>query len=82
MHRHIYCTVVSHFSKSIPQTTTFWALGLGLLGIRVILRGNSGFYDRIKGWRNGNGLGEEKWDTTACTVARLSTRINKSCLVK
>ena len=38
--------VVSHFSKSISQTTTFWELGLGSFGIRVILRGKLGFNDR------------------------------------
>ena len=38
------------FSKSITQVTTFWKLGigLGLLEIRVILRGKLGFYGRIR----------------------------------
>ena len=40
--------VVSHFSKSISQTTTFWELGLGFFGIRVILRGKSGFYAGVR----------------------------------
>ena len=31
--------VLSHSSKSISQTTTFWEFGLGLFDIRVILRG-------------------------------------------
>ena len=37
---------LSHFSKTISQTTTFWKSGLGFLGIRVILRGKLGFYGR------------------------------------
>ena len=37
--------VLSHFSKSISQTTSFWELGLGLFGIRVVLRGKSGIYE-------------------------------------
>ena len=49
---------VSHFSKSISQTTTSWELVLGLLGIRVILRGKLGFYSRSQAldkwsWRSG-----------------------------
>ena len=36
-------SLVSHIFKSIPQTTTFLGLGLGLWGIRVILRGMFGF---------------------------------------
>ena len=49
---------MSHFSKSISQTMTFWELGLGLFGIRVILRGKLGFYGRSKvleklSWRTG-----------------------------
>ena len=39
---------MSHFSKSISQTTSFWELGLGLIGVRVILRGKLGFYGRSK----------------------------------
>ena len=42
--------VVSHFSKTISQTPTFWelglGLGLGLLEVRLILRGKLGFYGR------------------------------------
>ena len=50
--------VVSRFSKSISQTTTFWELGLGVFGITVILRGKFGLYGRSKvlekwSWRSG-----------------------------
>ena len=52
--------IMSHFSKSISQITTFLKLGLGsgFFGIRVILRGKLGFYDRSKvlenwSWRSG-----------------------------
>ena len=51
-------TVVSHFSKTISQTTTFWKLGLGLLDLRVILGGNYGFMAGVRFWRFGFGLGE------------------------
>ena len=44
--------VVSHFSKSISQTTTFWELGLGFSGIRVILWGTLGLYAGVRFWRN------------------------------
>ena len=50
-------TVVSHFSKTISQTMTFWELGLGFFGIRVIIRGQFAFYGRSKVL--------EKWETTA-----------------
>ena len=50
-------TVVSHFSKSISQTTTFWELGLGLFGIMVILKGKLGFYGRSEVMKR-DGLGE------------------------
>ena len=40
--------IVFHFSKSILETMTFKEFGLGLLEIRVILRGKIGFYDRSK----------------------------------
>ena len=43
--------IVSHFSKSISQTTTFWELGLGFFGIRVILRGKLGSYAGVRFWR-------------------------------
>ena len=50
---------MSHFSKSISQTTTFWELGLGLFSIRIILRGKLVFYDSsmtvVRLWRNGLG---------------------------
>ena len=36
-------SVVFHFSKTISQAMTFWELGLGLFGIRVIQRGKLGF---------------------------------------
>ena len=39
-------SVVFHSSKTISQITTFWELGLGLCGIRVILRGKLGFSGR------------------------------------
>ena len=47
-----------HFCKTISQTTTYWELGLGLLGIRVILTGMIGFHGRSKvleklNWKNG-----------------------------
>ena len=45
--------VVSHFSKFISQTTTFWEFGLGFSGIRVILRGKLGLYAGVRFWRNG-----------------------------
>ena len=46
------------FSKSISQTKTFWELGIGSIGIRVILRGKLGIYSRSKvlekwSWRSG-----------------------------
>ena len=41
-------SVAPHFPKSISPTTTFWELGLGFFGIRVILRGKSGFHGRSK----------------------------------
>ena len=47
--RSYYCSmVVSHFSKTPSQTTTFCELGLGILGIRVTLTGMLGFYGRSK----------------------------------
>ena len=54
----LFQVVVSHFSKSISQTTTFWELGLGVFGIRVILKGKLGLYGRSKvlekwSWRSG-----------------------------
>ena len=54
--------VVSNFSESISQTTTFWNLVLGLLEVRVILRGKLGFYGRIKV--------SEKWGTTILNESR------------
>ena len=45
--------VLSHFSKSISQTMTFWELGLFFFGIRVILRGKLGLYAGVRFWRNG-----------------------------
>ena len=44
---------VSHFSKSISLTTTFWESGLGFFGIRVVLRGKLGLYAGVRFWRNG-----------------------------
>ena len=48
-----HSAVVSHFSNSISPTTTFWELGLGFFGIRVILRGKLGLYAGVRLWRNG-----------------------------
>ena len=45
-----------HDPRPFPQTTTFWDLKLGLLGIRVTLTGRLGFY--------GRSMVLEKWDTT------------------
>ena len=36
-------SVVSHFSKTISQTTTFWELGLDFFGIKVTFKGNEGY---------------------------------------
>ena len=36
--------VVSHFSKTISETTTFWESGLGFLVKKVILKGQLGSY--------------------------------------
>ena len=44
--------VVSHFSKSISPTTTFWELGLGFFGVRVILRGKLVLHAGVRFWRN------------------------------
>ena len=44
--------VVSHFSKSISQTTTFWKLGSVFFGIRVILGEKLGLYAGVRFWRN------------------------------
>ena len=60
----IKLAVVSHFSNSISQTTTFWDLRLGFFTIRVILKGKLGLYmEGVRFWRNG--LGEvghnQKW---------------------
>ena len=58
-------SVVSHFSKTISQTMTFWELGLGLLEVRVILRGISGFMTGVKSWRNR--LGEVGHNHAICS---------------
>ena len=55
---HNLVVVVSHFSKSISQTTTVWELGSGVFGIRVMPRGKLGFYGRSMvlekwSWRSG-----------------------------
>ena len=50
----LFFYALSHFSKTISQTRTFWELGLDLLEVRVILRGKLLFYGRSKG-------GLEKW---------------------
>ena len=52
--------LLSHFSKSISQTTTFWELGLGFFGIRVKLRGKLGS-KVLEKWSS------EKWGTTIST---------------
>ena len=44
--------IVSHFSKFISQTTTFWELRLIFFGVGVILRGKLGFYAGVRFWRN------------------------------
>ena len=49
-------TVVHYFSKTISQKTTFWKLGLGLFGIRVILRVKLGFYGRSMVLEKRNGV--------------------------
>ena len=49
---------MSHFSETVSPRTSFWELGLGLLGVRVLPRGKLGFHDWSKvlekwSWRSG-----------------------------
>ena len=58
----------AHFSKSISQTTTFWELGLGFFGIRIILTGKLGLYAGVKFWSL------EEWGTTLMTNLQSSDK--------
>ena len=65
---HIHSFMLIEGKCPTSQTTTFWELGLGLMDIRVILRGKWGLYGRSKvlekwSWRSGTQPNwGSKWD--------------------